>query len=32
MFTESYDLKKARLLYHAGGNNFVVLDPRIYKS
>ncbi len=30
-FTESYDLKKARLLYHTGGNNFVVFDPRIYK-
>ncbi|MFB3888178.1 MAG: flavin reductase family protein [Candidatus Bathyarchaeia archaeon] len=31
VFTESYDLKRARLLYHAGGNNFAVLDPRIYK-
>ncbi|HKZ88261.1 MAG TPA: flavin reductase family protein [Candidatus Bathyarchaeia archaeon] len=30
-FTESYDLKKARLLFHIGGNNFAVLDPRIYK-
>jgi flavin reductase (DIM6/NTAB) family NADH-FMN oxidoreductase RutF len=30
-FTESYDLKKARQLYHAGGNNFAVLDPKIYK-
>ncbi len=31
VFTESYDLKKARLLFHAGGNNFAVLDPKIYK-
>jgi flavin reductase (DIM6/NTAB) family NADH-FMN oxidoreductase RutF len=31
VFTESYDLKRARLLFHAGGNNFAVLDPKIYK-
>jgi len=31
VFTESYDLKKAHLLYHAGGNNFFVFDPKIYK-
>ena len=31
VFAESYDLKKARLLFHAGGNNFAVLDPKIYK-
>jgi flavin reductase (DIM6/NTAB) family NADH-FMN oxidoreductase RutF len=32
-FTESgYDLKRSHLLYHAGGNNFYVLDPKIYKS
>jgi len=31
IFTESYDLKRTRLLYHAGGNNFAVLDPKIYK-
>jgi flavin reductase (DIM6/NTAB) family NADH-FMN oxidoreductase RutF len=32
VFSESgYDLKKARMLYHAGGNNFLVLDPKIYK-
>ncbi len=31
VFTESYDLKKARLLFHAGGNNFAVLDPKIFK-
>ena len=22
-FTEGYDLKKARMLYHLGGNNFI---------
>ena len=32
VFTESYDLKKARMLYHAGGNNFALLDPKLYKS
>ncbi len=31
VFAESYDLKKTRLLYHMGGNNFAILDPRIYK-
>jgi flavin reductase (DIM6/NTAB) family NADH-FMN oxidoreductase RutF len=31
VFTESYDLKKARMLYHAGGNNFAVFDPKLYK-
>ena len=32
VFTESgYDLKKARMLYHAGGNNFALLDPKLYK-
>ncbi len=33
VFAESgYDLKKARVLYHAGGNNFALLDPKLYKS
>jgi flavin reductase (DIM6/NTAB) family NADH-FMN oxidoreductase RutF len=31
VFSDVYDLKKARLLYHLGGNNFAVLDPKIYK-
>jgi flavin reductase (DIM6/NTAB) family NADH-FMN oxidoreductase RutF len=31
VFTETYDLKKARMLYHAGGNNFAILDPKFYK-
>lgn len=32
VFKESYDLKKARMLYHVGGNNFALLDPKLYKS
>jgi flavin reductase (DIM6/NTAB) family NADH-FMN oxidoreductase RutF len=33
IFSErGYDLKKARMLYHAGGNNFALLDPKLYKS
>ena len=32
VFTESYDLKKARMLYHMGGNSFAILDPKLYKS
>ncbi len=31
VFTEGYDLKRARMLYHMGGNNFAVLDPKLYK-
>ncbi len=31
VFTERYSLEMARMLYHAGGNNFAVLDPKIYK-
>jgi flavin reductase (DIM6/NTAB) family NADH-FMN oxidoreductase RutF len=31
VFAETYDLKKARLLFHLGGNSFAVLDPKIYK-
>ncbi len=31
VFTERYILEQARMLYHAGGNNFAVLDPKIYK-
>ena len=32
VFAESYDLKKARMLFHVGGNNFALLDPKLYKS
>ncbi len=31
VFTERYSLENSRMLYHAGGNNFAILDPRIYK-
>jgi len=31
VFTERYSLEGAKMLYHAGGNNFAVLDPKIYK-
>jgi len=31
VFTESYDLKKVRMLYHLGGNNFAILEPKTYK-
>jgi flavin reductase (DIM6/NTAB) family NADH-FMN oxidoreductase RutF len=31
VFTESYDLKNARMLFHIGGNNFAILDPKNYK-
>jgi flavin reductase (DIM6/NTAB) family NADH-FMN oxidoreductase RutF len=31
VFTERYSIELARMLYHAGGNNFAVLDPKIYK-
>jgi len=31
VFTEKYVLESARMLYHAGGNNFSILDPKIYK-
>ena len=32
VFTERYELKKTRMLYHVGGNNFALLDPKLYKS
>jgi flavin reductase (DIM6/NTAB) family NADH-FMN oxidoreductase RutF len=31
VFTERYSLELARMLYHAGGNNFAILDPKLYK-
>lgn len=31
IFTENYELKNSRMLYHVGGNNFAILDPKIYK-
>jgi flavin reductase (DIM6/NTAB) family NADH-FMN oxidoreductase RutF len=33
VFTDAgYDLKRARMLYHTGGNNFALLDPKNYKA
>jgi len=32
IFNETYDLKRARMLYHLGGNNFATLDPKTYKG
>lgn len=29
MFNEEYDLKKARMIFHLGGNDFSTLDPEI---
>ncbi len=31
VFTERYQLEMGRQLFHLGGNNFAVLDPKIYK-
>jgi flavin reductase (DIM6/NTAB) family NADH-FMN oxidoreductase RutF len=31
VFTEKYVLESAKMLYHAGGNNFAILDPKMYK-
>ncbi len=32
VFTERYNLEASRMLYHAGGNNFAIIDPKIYKA
>jgi flavin reductase (DIM6/NTAB) family NADH-FMN oxidoreductase RutF len=32
LFTEKYDLCKVNMLYHAGGNSFVSLDPKPCKQ
>ncbi len=32
VFSEAYDLKKARVLFHVGGNGFALLDPKLYKG
>ncbi len=31
LFMDSYDIKRAHMLYHGGGNNFYTLDPKLYK-
>ena len=30
IFTDTYDVDKARMLYHMGGNIFATLDPQLY--
>jgi flavin reductase (DIM6/NTAB) family NADH-FMN oxidoreductase RutF len=30
VFTDKYNIDKARMLYHLGGNVFATLDPRLY--
>ena len=30
VFTDIYDIDKARMLFHLGGNVFATLDPRLY--
>lgn len=30
VFTDKYDIDKARMLFHIGGNFFATLDPRVY--
>jgi flavin reductase (DIM6/NTAB) family NADH-FMN oxidoreductase RutF len=30
VFTDKYDVEKARMLYHLGGNIFATLDPNVY--
>jgi flavin reductase (DIM6/NTAB) family NADH-FMN oxidoreductase RutF len=30
VFTDKYDIDKARMLFHLGGNVFATLDPRLY--
>ncbi|MDR2204287.1 MAG: flavin reductase family protein [Nitrososphaerota archaeon] len=31
MFVDSYDIKKAHMVYHGGGNNFYTLDIKNYR-
>jgi len=31
MFSDNYDIKRAHLVYHGGGNNFYTLDTKNYK-
>jgi len=30
VFTDKYDIDKARMLFHLGGNDFATLDPKVY--
>jgi flavin reductase (DIM6/NTAB) family NADH-FMN oxidoreductase RutF len=29
-FTDGYNLEKARMIFHLGGNNFATLDPKVF--
>jgi flavin reductase (DIM6/NTAB) family NADH-FMN oxidoreductase RutF len=31
VFAETYDLKKAKMVFHTGGNDFATLSSRVYK-
>ena len=31
VFTDTYNIDEARMLYHLGGNVFATLDPKLYK-
>jgi flavin reductase (DIM6/NTAB) family NADH-FMN oxidoreductase RutF len=31
VFTDTYNINEARMLYHLGGNVFATLDPQLYK-
>ena len=30
-FTETYNLRKAKLIFHSGADEFAVLSPKIYR-
>ena len=30
VFTDKYEVEKARMLFHLGGNVFATLDPTVY--
>ena len=30
VFTDKYDLEKARMIFHLGGNDFATLDPKVF--
>ena len=30
VFTDKYDLEKARMIFHLGGNDFATLEPKVF--
>jgi flavin reductase (DIM6/NTAB) family NADH-FMN oxidoreductase RutF len=30
VFTDKYDLEKAKLIFHLGGNDFATLEPKVF--